>query len=717
MTAVPEALAFRTERRLPGGHEWVADRGVLVVFAPGDPVELAQLCWRDRDGAEATVDFDRDTGGFLGVRLAADGTSYAWRGHREEDPPERVPHRLRTLRPEGEGELRLLVEDGGAPVVRVSWTDTSGGGGCVTLRGEPLASGELTGRVRAVAASGEHTAAGEVAENVLDDTAAKWLTHRRGEGDLLDFTMAEPVRVRHYALASANDAPDRDPRSWVLKGSADGLTWTLLDKRTEESFPGRHQERGFDVTARAGAAYRHFRLEIVANWGSPHTQLSRVRLFAEPPAPDSFTGQLRRAGRPPVPYEGTAERPGPALTTAEQWRAYLTEYSADMLRVAEEGEMDEVAPEQRAASWLGGPGASEERLTALEERLGAPLPPSYRSFLAASDGWGRISLFMWELRGTDSVAPLRDAEPVTWEIIRGEDDDEWEEDRALMDRAVLVSGHGDAQYWLLDPGDVSPDGEWAAYVWASWYPGLSERYASFAALVASERESFEEIQGREGHPVRPEGADELLAQGRDLALRGEVDDALAAFGRAAEKGSGAASYLKVVLSAFLDSRATHHELRGVLHHGHVVEAIGEEQIRAEAVPLLLRCAAQARPGSAGLSARFLADALPGFPGLPVDATGDATVPAWEAWAAAYDAPPLPEPPAFEAALETARGLARGGRTDEAWAVIEEALPAWRPLSPHQVAPVVLLTDPVLRPVLTPRRARAVVCTPRGAQPA
>ncbi|WP_328564963.1 hypothetical protein [Streptomyces coelicoflavus] len=28
----------------------------------------------------------------------------------------------------------------------------------------------------------------------------------------------------HYTLTSANDAPDRDPRDWVLRGSDDGTT-------------------------------------------------------------------------------------------------------------------------------------------------------------------------------------------------------------------------------------------------------------------------------------------------------------------------------------------------------------------------------------------------------------------------------------------------------------------------------------------------------------
>ncbi|WP_329459075.1 SMI1/KNR4 family protein [Streptomyces sp. NBC_01497] len=718
MTATPRAFAFRTERQRPGSKEWVGDRRVTLMLAPGEAVALSQLGWRDRDGAEATVDFDGGMDRFLGVRLDPDGTSYAWRGLRDSEPPERPPYRFRALRPQGAGELRVLIEDGGAPVVRICWTDRSGGGGAVTLHTRDLDGGELTAQIRAVEASGEHPAAGEVAENVLDRTSSKWLTVRGRGGDWLRFTLLRPVTVRHYVLSSANDAPDRDPRSWILKGSADGRTWVTLDIRTEEFFPGRHMERGFDITERAGSEpYRYLRLEIVGNSGSPHTQLSQVRFHATGPVPVSFTGHHRRAGQAPVPYEGVAGEPGSVrLDTVERWRPYLAEYSRDMLRVAADGELADITPRQRDASWLGRPGASEEQLVALEKRLGSVLPPSYRSFLATSDGWRNISLFMAELRDTATVGLLRDAEPDTWEILRGEDDED-ADDREFMDRVVLVSGQGDAQYWLLDPADVSPDGEWAAHIWASWYPGLGERFASFAELIAEERASFERIRGQEGRPVRPEGAEEHLALGRDAALRGEVDVALSAFGTAAEKGSGAAAYLKVILSAFLDSRFTHHELRGVLHRPHVVAAIGREQIRAEAVPLFLRCAAADRPGAAGWAARVLGDFLPDLPGLPLTATGAAIGPAWEEWATRYQAPPLPEPPAFQQALDTARLLASRGSGDEAWTVIELALPAWQAASPHRIAPVVLLTDPVLAPVMTPRRARAVVFTARGAQQA
>jgi hypothetical protein len=68
---------------------------------------------------------------------------------------------------------------------------------------------------------------------------------------------------------------------------------------------------------------------------------------------------------------------------------------------------------------------------------------------------------------------------------------------------------------------------------------------------------------------------------------------------------------------------------------------------------------------------------------------------------------------FDAILFTASALARAGRTEQAWQVVEKAVPKWWPVSVAQVAPVDLLTDEALRPLLTPERCEWVLSTPRG----
>lgn len=387
---------------------------------------------------------------------------------------------------------------------------------------------------------------------------------------------------------------------------------------------------------------------------------------------------------------GLLMTPAGQARSAEQWQRYLAEYSADVLRTASDDQLAGISDAQREAGWLGFDGADAERLALLEQRLGTELPPSYRSFLATSDGWVNISAFMWTMRTTSDVNWLRDADPDLCDILR---ESPASQEVLLADRALLISGDGDVQYWLLDPGDVSPDGEWAAYIWASWYPGFGVRHESFAALVDAERASFEELRGRAGRPVDPAGADALVAEGRELALHGDVGAAADAFARAAVKGSGAGAYLAVILNGFLEPVFVHHEIRNnVLAHHHVISEIGVDQLRAEAVPLFLQRASIA-PYRKLFTGILTEDEM---------AAPDRFVP-----------PILPEPPAFQAALDHARQLLRDGSPDAAWAAVQTALPGWSAASPHRIAPVILLTDPQLRRLITAERARTIVTTPRG----
>ncbi|MFH8366640.1 GH92 family glycosyl hydrolase [Streptomyces sp. NPDC018031] len=160
--------------------------------------------------------------------------------------------------------------------------------------------GNVTDKVTAVRASGEHSSAGEVKENLVDgETTSKWLVFDTTAW--LEFELSEPVDVVRYALTSANDAAGRDPRDWTLQGSADGSGWKTLDTRRDQVFERRQQTRefAFDNTTR----YRHFRLEITRNAGEGLTQLAEVQLGGSdttPPAPSDMQSRVDKgpAGSP-----------------------------------------------------------------------------------------------------------------------------------------------------------------------------------------------------------------------------------------------------------------------------------------------------------------------------------------------------------------------------------------------------------------------------------
>ena len=125
--------------------------------------------------------------------------------------------------------------------------------------------GNVTDHVTDVRASGENTGGGEVKENLTDgEPSSKWLVFE--PTGWVEFDLDKPVRIAKYALTSANDYAERDPRDWTLKGSTDGKDWKTLDTRSGETFAERFQTKTYDLAE--PAEYQHFRLEVSGNNGA-----------------------------------------------------------------------------------------------------------------------------------------------------------------------------------------------------------------------------------------------------------------------------------------------------------------------------------------------------------------------------------------------------------------------------------------------------------------
>jgi predicted alpha-1,2-mannosidase len=87
-------------------------------------------------------------------------------------------------------------------------------------------------------------------------------------------------KVTFYTLTSGADTTSGDPASWILKGSNDGQSWTVLDQRSAETFSWRLYTRAFKV-ARPGR-YGYYRIEVTGNGAQLSTTLAEVELLAVP---------------------------------------------------------------------------------------------------------------------------------------------------------------------------------------------------------------------------------------------------------------------------------------------------------------------------------------------------------------------------------------------------------------------------------------------------
>jgi hypothetical protein len=195
-----------------------------------------------------------------------------------------------------------------------------------------------------------------------------------------------------------------------------------------------------------------------------------------------------------------------SLLTQLNWKLIehfrINEYSPGQLV-----QMD-ITPEVLAASWLGYPGATEEQIARAEVRLGKNLPPSYREFLKATNGWRLPGHFIPRLWSTEEIEWLATKDPQTVEVWNAEPSP------PISDKQYFVYGRGQAEYnirpeylrtalqisareyagtaiYLLNPQVMSAHGEWEAWFLAHWLPG-ARRYRSFWEMMRQEVDASSE---------------------------------------------------------------------------------------------------------------------------------------------------------------------------------------------------------------------------------
>ncbi|GAB2583908.1 SMI1/KNR4 family protein [Streptomyces capparidis] len=394
-------------------------------------------------------------------------------------------------------------------------------------------------------------------------------------------------------------------------------------------------------------------------------------------------------------------------TTPFDWRPFLHRWSAewaDSLPAGEARDADDEAARQ--ARWLGLPPASEERIAAMEERLGRRMPPSYREFLKVSDGWRHAGGFVWLLAGTEA-ARWHENESGLADIL-GEylDDDATPEERdevEIWHRGLQLDVESDATHVLMDPEDVDEHGEWAVYTWASWRAAPPERHPNFLEFMREMHREFHSLRADPGED-EPEFTndttrelDALVEQARRDALRGEWEQSLRALDEAARYGRPRATGLGDQLRHLL----------GQTHTAYFEGLATDPRYAPELLPpLTAEHAAHSHGDDSVLSFHLR--------GASDDLMAHARTTLEQVRRGTYRYTP---PGPFGEAVEQARDLARWADTDTAWRTLLDALPVWQPLGPDHLAPLGWLADPLLGPLLTPERGRELLSTPRGGHPA
>jgi hypothetical protein len=383
------------------------------------------------------------------------------------------------------------------------------------------------------------------------------------------------------------------------------------------------------------------------------------------------------------------------------WRPWLRRWSEEWIDAHDPGRDPPHDHDVLSRRWLGFAPADPARIAAAEARLGRALPPSFREFLLVTDGWRYAGDVIRRLGGADEIGWMREMDAHWIESCEPRFEDLGTPN--ILERALQISVDGDAAVLFLDPGDVGPDGEWAAYFHASWADG-PRRHPSFHALMRHLYAGFHALRRPPG-PTRDSWA-EATERARLASLAGEVDGPLEVLEEAGRFGIERARLLRFQMLTLLGR----HELRVqdlLFQSGEEPWLADDPILEAELLPLLYSEHRRRRPwGGSALESlkergperlrRHVAryEARVGEPGHRTRFG----------------------PPEFDGRVRAVRAGLSLTAMDAAWPALREAMAFWRPVSRHHLAPVVLFGDPLLATLITPERGREILEMRRGPAP-
>ncbi|HEY3629684.1 MAG TPA: glycoside hydrolase domain-containing protein, partial [Jatrophihabitantaceae bacterium] len=114
------------------------------------------------------------------------------------------------------------------------------------------------------------------ATKLFDDTSTTGVTFPTATPQITWKYNGNRQRPTFYTMTSGSAAGD--PSAWRLQGSNDGVRWTTVDSRSNETFDWRLQTQPF--TVEDPGWFKYFRLAVTKTVGAPQTSLAEVELLS-----------------------------------------------------------------------------------------------------------------------------------------------------------------------------------------------------------------------------------------------------------------------------------------------------------------------------------------------------------------------------------------------------------------------------------------------------
>lgn len=121
--------------------------------------------------------------------------------------------------------------------------------------------------------AGSENKPNEGKEKAFDgNSETKWLSFN--SSNWITFRYLYPTAIASYAITSANDYPQRDPKTWTLMASNNNEDWDILDQRSDEIFESRFKKKNYSINN--STKYLYYKLNITKNNGDSFLQLSEI---------------------------------------------------------------------------------------------------------------------------------------------------------------------------------------------------------------------------------------------------------------------------------------------------------------------------------------------------------------------------------------------------------------------------------------------------------
>lgn len=127
-----------------------------------------------------------------------------------------------------------------------------------------------------IASEHNDSPAGEDISKIIDnDTYSKFLTFHNKVW--IKYASRSKFVLKNYTITSANDAPERDPHSWTLRVSNDGINWESLDNKTGQFYGNRNETKQYNLPNNA-AAYKYYKFNL-NNTSGGILQIAEIELY------------------------------------------------------------------------------------------------------------------------------------------------------------------------------------------------------------------------------------------------------------------------------------------------------------------------------------------------------------------------------------------------------------------------------------------------------